>query len=353
MPLQLIETTDPITNLVHFRTSAVYEMMISLQALLKPGARATWASAARAALPPALLQELAEVYEPYFKGSLFMELGVDFADQNDVPGFIHYVRHLAPATFMFYLVGRILPPDEIAQTGLESEVLRAALLASPYETHCYCTEIPLDQILEDVPAFQNRLADLWQWYWDIFFRSQIDDLRPHWEKALNEKAVLLERLGGLGLFEHITGKAELLPPLPADHPVTEIVFIPLYLTPRPATVFYGYGNITVLFDSERTEARRVEIEQNKAQVTAACKALSDGSRLDILRAIAHNGGGMNGKRIAAKLNLSASAVSRHLSQLRDVGLIVEETEDNRTITYRLQEDAITGLPDLLLDFLYH
>jgi DNA-binding transcriptional ArsR family regulator len=353
MPLQMIETTDPITRLVHFKTSAVYEMIISLQTLLKPGARSAWASAARAALPPALLQELYEVYEPYFKGSLFLELGADFADQNDVPGFIHYVRHLDPATFMFYLVGRILPPDAIAHTGLAPETLRAALLASPYEAHCYCTEIPLDRILEDVPAFQNRLADLWQWYWERFFHTQIEGLRPRWENALNEKAMLLERLGGMGLFEHVTGKSELLAPLPADHPVTEIVFIPLHLTPQPAYVFYGYGNITVLFDSERTEARRVEIEQNKAQAMAVCKALSDSSRLDILRAIAHDGQNMNGKRIAAKLNLSASAVSRHLSQLKEAGLIAEEMEDNRAITYRLQEDAITALPDLLLDFLYH
>jgi DNA-binding transcriptional ArsR family regulator len=353
MPLQMIDTTDPITGLVQFRTSAVYEMLISLQTLLKPGARTTWASATRAALPPALMQELAEVYEPYFKGALFIELGVDFMHQDDAPGFIQYIRQLDPATFMFYLVGRILPPDAIARTGFDPETVRAALLASPYESHCYCTEVPLDRILDNVPAFQNRLADLWQWYWEVSFCHQIGDLRPRWENALNEKTALLDRLGGLGLFEHVTGKSELMPPLPADHPVTEIVFIPLYLTPRPAFVFYGYGNITVLFDSERTEARRAQIEQNKGQAITMCKALSDSSRLDILRAIAQHGDDMNGKRIAAKLSLSASAVSRHLSQLKEAGLISEETEDNRTIVYHLQEDTITGLPDLLLDFLYH
>ncbi len=46
-------------------------------------------------------------------------------------------------------------------------------------------------------------------------------------------------------------------------------------------------------------------------------------------------------------------MSRHLTQLREAGVIVEETRDNRTITYRLQREALTSLPDRLLDFLYH
>ncbi|NDJ76684.1 MAG: helix-turn-helix transcriptional regulator, partial [Chloroflexi bacterium] len=64
-------------------------------------------------------------------------------------------------------------------------------------------------------------------------------------------------------------------------------------------------------------------------------------------------GQMHGKKIAAKLELSASAVSRHLGQLKDAGLITEETHDNRTITYRLQWGLVAALPDLLGDYLYH
>jgi DNA-binding transcriptional ArsR family regulator len=81
--------------------------------------------------------------------------------------------------------------------------------------------------------------------------------------------------------------------------------------------------------------------------------LGDGSRLDILRLIARHESRMNGKRIAEKLNLSASAVSRHLAQLKEAGLILEETQDNRTITYRLQRETITTLADRVLDYLLH
>ncbi len=61
---------------------------------------------------------------------------------------------------------------------------------------------------------------------------------------------------------------------------------------------------------------------------------------------------MNGKKIAAHLELSAPTVSRHLTQLRDAGLITEESQDSRTITYRLQNDALQALSKSLLDYLY-
>jgi len=100
-------------------------------------------------------------------------------------------------------------------------------------------------------------------------------------------------------------------------------------------------------------ARLAELERNKQQLVSIFKALADGSRLDILRLIMHHGDQMHGKRIANKLNLSASAVSRHLAQLKEAGLIVEETQDNRTFTYKIQENAISTLPDTLFDVLHH
>lgn len=353
MPLHVIESTDPLTDLISLKTSAIYEMIFSLQLLLKPNRRAEWVSHARASLPAALLDELDALYRPYGDGALFVEMAVNYTDHDDVPGFIEYVRHMDPVMFVFHVVGRILTPEQIAQTGLDVDVLTDALHASPFDTTCLCTSVPMDRILDDVPAFQHRLADLWQDYWDVFFGGEIAALRPHWEDALADKSSILARSGGQALYEHVTGRSELLPMLPDDYPYTDIVFIPIYLTPSPVMMFYGYGNITVLFDSERTEARMAEIERSKERILGVFKALGDSSRLDILRLVALHGDKLNGKKIASKLNLSASAVSRHLGQLKDAGLIIEESSDNRTITYRVQPDALSTLPDALFDYLYH
>jgi DNA-binding transcriptional ArsR family regulator len=353
MPLQVIESTDSVAEFIRFQTSAVYETMISLRILLKPGRHAAWAAETRAHLPAGFWDELNAVYGPYYGGALFFELAVDYDRHNDVPGFLRYVRELSPTDFLFYLVGRIVPREALAATGLDPARVLALLEVSPFAAHCMCNEVPLEDVLADVPAFQARLVDLWEWYWESVFAAQAEELPPYWNAALADKTALLDRQGGMTLYEHVTGRSELMPPLPDEYPVTSIVFIPIYFAATPVYVFYGYGNITVLFDSESTEARRVEIEQHKESGLTLLKALGDGSRLDILRLIAHHDIRMNGKKIAAKLNLSASAVSRHLAQLRDAGLIVEDVQNDRTISYRLQRDVITALPDLVLDYVEH
>jgi len=353
MPLQVIDSTDSLSALMRFQTSAVYEMMISMHTLFQPLHHQDWVTQTRKMMPPGMWEEIVGVYEPYGKGALFFELGVDYADHDDVIGFTDYVRQMDPANFIFYLVGRIISLEMINKTKLDYEALRQALERSKFEYHCVCLEVPLERILADIPAFQNRLADVWRWYWEAVLCPQIEELRGHWLRAVAEKEDILAQNGGEMLYEHITGHKQPPDPLPAEYPVSDIALVPLYLTPKSAYVFYGYGNVTVLFDSERSEARAIEIERHKQQALDAFKALGDNSRLDILRLIARDESGMHGKTIAAKLNLSASAVSRHLAQLRDAGLISEESHDNRTITYRLQREAISTLPEKVFDYLYH
>ena len=351
MPLEVIDSTDPLTSLIRLDTSAVFEMLISLHTLLTADQKPEWSAETRAALSPELWGEVEAVCGPYRNGFFFLELAIDCPDHQDVPGFIRYVRAMTPERFLFYVIGRMIPPEAIAATGGDAHALSALLEATPFEQSCMCREVPMEAILADVPAFQRRLTHLWQRYWDEFFHTQPPLLRPHWEHGLDDKRAVLERRGGTALYEYVTGRSEQLPTLPPDHLVSEVVFIPIYLSATPVLVFYGYGNVTILFDSERTGPRTVQIEQSKTRALGVLKALGDGSRLDILRLIARHEGTINGKRIAEKLNLSASAVSRHLAQLKEAGLVVEETQDNRTITYQLQREIVTTLPDRVLDYL--
>ncbi len=351
MPLQIIEEIDPLTNLIEFRTSAVFETIASLQNLLGTRRRREWAEKTRAALSRGLLDELAAIYTPFGEGMMLLELALDYQDHDDVPGFTQHVRKMDPFDFLFYVTGRIIPREQIAQIGLDPQGLRAALTAGSSDEWCSYANLPFEQIFTGLPAFQNRLADLWQHYWDEFFSAEIKAIRPYWESGIAAREAILSREGGRALYEHVTGRTELPPELPPGYPITEIVFVPLYLIRTRVLMFFGYGNVTVLFDSQRTQAHAVEMEQAREEALSALRALSDGTRLKILRLISRMEGEIHGKMIAAKLELSASAVSRHLALLKEGGLLVEEPRDNR-ITYRLQKEAITSLPDKVLDYLY-
>jgi DNA-binding transcriptional ArsR family regulator len=137
--------------------------------------------------------------------------------------------------------------------------------------------------------------------------------------------------------------------LPAGHPITELVFIPTLTTPRNY-LFYGYGNITVLFDCQQHESRHEMRDRLKTVVAGACKALSDETRLEILRLIALKNE-LHGKLIAKKVGLSASAVSRHLSILKDNDLIIEKPQDNK-IAYQINHETVDALSQQLMDYLH-
>lgn len=348
MPLQVIEEADSVTKIIRFHTSPIFEMMISLHNILTESHRhREWIQSARAALPQDFLEELESVYVA--EGVILFELALGYADHNDVLGFVDYVRTMNPVDFIFYLLGRVVSTQEIMQTDLSYQAIEALVPEK------YCSVLEQEPfrklILADLPAFQNRLADLWERYWNIYFKDQIDQLRPLWEKGIQEKERLLSREGGMALFEHVTGWSDLPPELPEGHAVTEVVFIPIVLMSSRVYLFYGYGNVTITFDCQLQESRSERQERIRTETISIFKALSDDTRLKILRLITLHGEKMHGKIIAEKIGLSASAVSRHIGVLKDGNLISEEPSDGK-ITYQLNKELVQTLSDKLLDYLY-
>src|SRR4051812_3055617 len=108
MPFEVIDSLDPLTKLVEFKTSAVYELVLGIRTMLNPARRhEAWAEHASSRIAPKLLAELTALYQEVSDGSMYLELPVDYADHSDVPGFFQYVRDLSDAEFIFYLLGRI------------------------------------------------------------------------------------------------------------------------------------------------------------------------------------------------------------------------------------------------------
>ena len=353
MPFEVIDTLDSLTDLIEFRSSAVYELIISIRTLLKP---ARWhepfVERARAALSPELMAELVELYQNFSDGGLYFEFPVDYADHDDVPGFFKYMQSLSDADFMFYLLGRTIDRDELSallHQPKTADLIRAGIMnvSEHYEWYGH----NLEPIIKNIGAFKQRLVSAWQGYWETFLKHDLPSFQAQWIVGMQDKQSILAREGGRGLLEKVTGKVQLPHEVPEGVPYSSITFIPVCLLPSRVYQFFGYGNLTILFDPQFTEERRAEVQNAKKDALSILKALDDETRLQILRLIAQHGSRMHGKNIAEKLNISASAVSRHLALLKDGGLIAEDPRKN-LITYRFQKEVLTSLVDKLLDYLF-
>ncbi len=352
MPVQVIEGGDPLADLVRFRISPIHELIVSLRTLLNPKQHLAWATDARETLGEGFMQELQAVYAPYSDGLMLFEVALSYPDYTDIPGFIDHVRAMPTAEFLSYFLGRMFTAEEIGATNLGEASLRALIESSAQYEDYMCMQLPWDWS-EDAVAFHMRVVNLWQRYWEAYFHACVAGLQPRWVQGLHDKQMFHAREGGQRLFERVTGRDKLPPELPENFGYTEIVFVPMALMNRQVLMFYGYGNITILFDCNMTEDRRTAIELARAEALSTLKGLGDDTRLKILNLIAKDEGHYSGKLLASRLGLSASAVSRHLTQLKEGRLIVEATEDNRTITYRLHKETITALPEKLLDYLFN
>src|SRR5262249_7621201 len=132
MPVEVIENADPLTSLVRFRTSTVYEMLTSLSSVLVGQRHTELLSKLRGTLGDSFVEELRDLCDSFGHGIALFEFAVDYPDHHDVPGFIQYVRKMNAETFLFYLIGRVIPPKRIAATHGDAHTLVEAMDVYPH-----------------------------------------------------------------------------------------------------------------------------------------------------------------------------------------------------------------------------
>ena len=138
MPLEFIERSDTLTNLITFRTSSVYEMLVSLHSLVYSRRQLIWANETRPIMGSGFMQKLETLLEPFSEGSAYFELAVNYDDHHDVPGFIEYVRKMDDEHFSFYMLGRLFTLEEIAATKMEPEALSRLVKVLESDDHYQC-----------------------------------------------------------------------------------------------------------------------------------------------------------------------------------------------------------------------
>jgi DNA-binding transcriptional ArsR family regulator len=341
MPLHNAPEYDSIAALMRFRSSAVFEMLVGLQESANSWQMKSFTDEVRLALGNDFVDDLAAFYRDFHTCCAFAELAADFEDHDDLNGFFEYVEKMPEREFTFYTLGRYFPVEELPEKITEEKV--TGLFESHGESELLFQTYPKLDWANDVPGLKRNLVKYWRTYWEGFFSKKIPELRDMWVHSIKEKRAFLENNGGTELLKHLSGYDELPEPLPADQPFTAVEIIPLFHTSHQKIMYYGYGKVNLLYDCKRTEEHESEIENSRDRSLEVMRALSDENRLKILKLIAKKERFLNGKGIAKELDLSPSVVSRHLSQLKDSGLIEEYSPDKRNITYSFNLERLKSL----------
>jgi DNA-binding transcriptional ArsR family regulator len=92
---------------------------------------------------------------------------------------------------------------------------------------------------------------------------------------------------------------------------------------------------------ERATAARVTapVTRNGRQMTKVFKALSDGTRQEILRLLESHQCTVG--EIVSNFSLSQPTISRHLSVLKEANLVLDQRQGQNVI-YRLNEEALAS-----------
>ncbi len=337
---------DAITTI---RRSPVLEMLESAKSILEPARNPEWTDVVRETLGSAFVSRLRERYEPLHGGQDLAEFAFDVDDQSDLPGFIDHVESLTPRRFLFLVLGRVFPESELPEE-ISAAAVEAFLAARGVRDDAQHLGADFSWC-DDLPRMQSELVSLWRDYFNGVFRLHKDENRAEYEKSIRELAEIRERGGALELLRAVTGHDWLPPPIPEDTSYRELVFVPLRHFAKSHQMYFGYGNITVLYDLRWDATLQSQQQERRRRILRIAGALGDKNRLKILQLIAADDFKYNGKRVAKCAALSTSVVSRHLKQLREAELIEEHSPDNRNVLYRLNYDAVASLSDEIVRYL--
>jgi DNA-binding transcriptional ArsR family regulator len=194
--------------------------------------------------------------------------------------------------------------------------------------------------------FGERYLAALQAYITSFFAEEERRIRPYLLQALEKAQEMAGQLEFSKLMVELSQGVKIAVLEGAD----EVVFVPSYwITPL---VMYDQAkekHWVVLFGARPAEAALVPGEVVPDAMLLALKALSDPTRLLILRYLSDQP--QNPSQLARRLRLRAPTVIHHLSALRLAGLVYVSMDEDEEKRYTVRKTAVEDTFNILHKFL--
>jgi DNA-binding transcriptional ArsR family regulator len=338
-----------------------YDLFVSLEVLHKPstfGLRAAWAAGMRSRLPLAERETL----EQFQKGKLLgtpIHWVYGLPEPKDGATVLKALSDMAPADRIASMALTSRVPDEfravIEEVGekaawddshLEELVTQAKEKNKGESISTEAFEVFLDWWV-DREASGERLLTALRAYYEVFFAEEENRIRPALQDGLERAQALAERLPVLDLVEELSQGIILEDGFEAPN----LVLAPSFWG-SPLLIFdkIAEDREILLFGARPMEASLVPGEVVPDALLRGLKALSDSTRLRILRYLANEA--LTPSQLSRRLRLRSSTVVHHLDVLRLATLVQfrigEHGKDRR---YAIRPDALAGLQNSVEIFL--
>jgi DNA-binding transcriptional ArsR family regulator len=342
-----------------------YDMFISQEVLHEPstwGLRAAWAAGMRSRLP-AEERETLEQFQKMKFGRLPLHWIHALPEPKDSRAVLKALRELPAASRLEALVFGPKFPEaaatilrDVSKNGAWEEPQLDELMATfeddqkkKKKVHApkrEPLEILLDWWSDPVGSGERLLAGL-RTYQEVFFAEEENRIRPALQEALSRAQDLAGRLSATDLLEELSQGVRLDEGVEAP----ELVLAPSYWgTPLLIFGMAAKQRELILFGARPLEASLVPGEVVPDALLRALKALSDPTRLRILRYLAEEP--LTPSQLSRRLRLRSSTVVHHLDILRLATLVQfrlgKHDKDRR---YATRQDAIAAIFAALEGFL--
>lgn len=270
-----------------------------------------------------------------------------YEPDDDCPSFPAYLDHLSEQApiFMRNRFLRHMFPNCGAQYADQNGLMGPETFIAEIDRSEFDVEIDHDQFVEayallsDPPALHDAILSYLKTMWR-------EILQEEWQRQVEYLSRIVEAFqsreySGLGAYEAIrtiTGRDVSGCWQRVLGPAETLVFIP---SPHigPYLMHYAYPPVLrVVFGARLPQGiERSPAEMTRASLLVQLNALADETRLRILELLLEEGE-LAAQEIVARLDLTKSSASRHLSQLSATGYLVERQGTGKTKCYTLNPE---------------
>lgn len=344
---------------VQWDLGTAYDFFVSLGVLHKPtdfGVRSTWAAGMRQRLPTEDREALEE-YQDARVISPPLQWVYSLPEPKDSTTMLKTAKDLPPLERLYALIG-LTEADPVLKDLVEKITVQGEWnnedldkLKAVYQEKS--KNKPTEVLTKKLDTwaqgreFSDRLLRGLQTYYEAFFADEERRILPALKDSLAQAQEFAQHHDLPELFEEISQGVRYS--VEGYQDVDTLIFAPSFWA-SPFIIYASSEPLIVLFGARPENASLVPGEVVPDSLTASLSALSDPTRLRILRYLSSES--LTPTQLATRLRLRSPTVNHHLKALRTAGLIyLTHGAQKKETHYQTRTERLDVICDMLKEFI--